>query len=79
MWGDAAPLEAVELAQAEADGASWDPREELRERQKSTSEVMAALRKDSYKDLAGLEAAERARAEQAERERASHQATVDAC
>jgi hypothetical protein len=49
-WGDATPAGPRELAAAEAAGADWDVRTELRERRESTSAVLEAARRLSSGD-----------------------------
>jgi hypothetical protein len=47
VWGDATPAGPLALAAAEAAGADWDVRTELRERRESNSAVFEAARRDS--------------------------------
>jgi len=49
-WGDATPAGARELAAAEAAGADWDVRTELRERRESTNAVLEKARRESATD-----------------------------
>jgi hypothetical protein len=64
VWGDATPVGPLALAAAEAAGADWDVRAELRERRESNSAVFEAARRDSCSELPRKSSEERAREDQ---------------